>query len=279
MFLGVPALAWAQQTVKGTVTDEKNAALPGVTVRIKDGTAAVASNPDGTYSIQTSGPADILVFSFVGTVSKEIAPGTQTSLNVTLLPDAQKLNDVVVIGYGTASRADITGAVTSIKSEEFNPGVLTTPAELLQGKVAGLNITKSGDPNQRPSVVLRALHHPHRERGRDGAVLRHRRGAGREHRPVGPRRHRDHRRAEGRLVHRYLRHAGGQRGHHHHHQAGQAGPVAPDLQRLRGGGQRVEENRRAQRRRAAAVPGRQQDPAAGHAHRRRRVEHQLAGPD
>ncbi|WP_211320195.1 SusC/RagA family TonB-linked outer membrane protein [Hymenobacter nivis] len=155
MCLGAPALAWAQQTVKGTVTDEKNAALPGVTVRIKDGTAAVASNPNGTYSIQTSGPADILVFSFVGTVTKEIAPGTQTSLNVTLLPDAQKLNDVVVIGYGTASRADITGAVTSIKSEEFNQGVLTTPAELLQGKVAGLNITKSGDPNQRPSVVLR----------------------------------------------------------------------------------------------------------------------------
>ncbi|WP_204248400.1 SusC/RagA family TonB-linked outer membrane protein [Hymenobacter sp. PAMC 26628] len=155
LFLGAPALAWAQQTVKGTVTDEKNAALPGVTVRIKDGTAAVASNPDGTYSIQTSGPADILVFSFVGTVTKEIAPGTQTNLNVTLLPDAQKLNDVVVIGYGTASRADITGAVTSIKAEEFNQGVLTTPAELLQGKVAGLNITKSGDPNQRPSVVLR----------------------------------------------------------------------------------------------------------------------------
>ena len=155
LFLGVPALTWAQQTVKGTVTDEKNAALPGVTVRIKNGTAAIVSKPDGTYSIQTSGPADILVFSFVGTVSKEIAPGTQTNLNVTLLPDAQKLNDVVVIGYGTASRADITGAVTSIKSEEFNQGVLTTPAELLQGKVAGLNITKSGDPNQRPSVVLR----------------------------------------------------------------------------------------------------------------------------
>ncbi|TPG66767.1 SusC/RagA family TonB-linked outer membrane protein [Hymenobacter nivis] len=153
--LGAPAAALAQQTVKGTVTDEKNAALPGVTVRLKDGTAAVATTTDGTYSIKTTGPADILVFSFVGTVSKEIIAGAQTSLNVTLLPDAQQLNDVVVIGYGTASRADITGAVTSIKSEEFNQGVLTTPAELLQGKVAGLNITKSGDPNQRPSVVLR----------------------------------------------------------------------------------------------------------------------------
>ena len=155
LLLGAPALVRAQQTVKGTVTDEKNAALPGVTVRIKDASTAVATATDGTYSIKTNGPADILVFSFVGTVSKEIPAGAQTSLNITLLPDAQQLNDVVVIGYGTASRADITGAVTSIKSEDFNQGVLTTPAELLQGKVAGLNITKSGDPNQRPSVVLR----------------------------------------------------------------------------------------------------------------------------
>ncbi|MBJ6143923.1 SusC/RagA family TonB-linked outer membrane protein [Hymenobacter sp. BT559] len=150
-----PMLAAAQQTIKGTVTDEKNAPLPGVTVRLKDGSAAVGTAPDGSYSIKTNGPADILVFSFLGTEPKEVIAGTQTSLNVTLLPDAQKLKDVVVIGYGTATREDIIGSVTSVKAGEFNQGVLTTPAELLQGKVAGLNITKSGDPNQRPSVVLR----------------------------------------------------------------------------------------------------------------------------
>jgi iron complex outermembrane receptor protein len=150
-----PMLAAAQQTIKGTVTDEKNAPLPGVTVRLKDGSTAVGTAPDGSYSIKTNGPADILVFSFLGTEPKEVIAGTQTSLNVTLLPDAQKLKDVVVIGYGTATREDIIGSVTSVKAGEFNQGVLTTPAELLQGKVAGLNITKSGDPNQRPSVVLR----------------------------------------------------------------------------------------------------------------------------
>ena len=150
-----PALALAQQTIKGTVTDDKNAALPGVTVRLKDGTAATATASDGTYRLQTTGPADVLVFSFVGAVTQEIIAGTQTTLNVSLLPNAQELQDVVVIGYGTQSRQDVTGAVTSIKADEFNPGVLTTPAEVLQGKVAGLNITKSGDPNQRPSVVLR----------------------------------------------------------------------------------------------------------------------------
>jgi iron complex outermembrane receptor protein len=155
LLLLAPAVAAAQQTIKGTVTDEKNAPLPGVTVRLKDGSTAVGTAPDGSYSIKTNGPADILVFSLLGTEPKEVIAGTQTSLNVTLLPDAQKLKDVVVIGYGTATREDIIGSVTSVKAGEFNQGVLTTPAELLQGKVAGLNITKSGDPNQRPSVVLR----------------------------------------------------------------------------------------------------------------------------
>ncbi|MEJ7665698.1 MAG: carboxypeptidase-like regulatory domain-containing protein [Hymenobacter sp.] len=155
LWLLAPTLALAQQTIKGTVTDEKSAALPGVTVRLKDSNEGTATSADGTYSIQTKTSADVLVFSFVGMVSKEIISDNQTTLNVTLLADAQQLKDVVVIGYGTATRADITGAVTSIKAADFNQGVLTTPAELLQGKVAGLNITKSGDPNQRPSVVLR----------------------------------------------------------------------------------------------------------------------------
>ena len=110
-----PTLAMAQQAVKGTVTDEKNAALPGVTVHIKGATTAEATNADGTYSIQTTGSADVLVFTFVGMVNQEVVIGKRTSLNIKLLPDAQKLSDVVVIGYGTASRADITGAVTSIK--------------------------------------------------------------------------------------------------------------------------------------------------------------------
>jgi len=155
LLLLAPALALAQQTITGTVTDNKNAALPGVTVRIKDTNMATATSAEGKYSLKTNNSADVLVFSFVGTVTQEVIAGTQTTLNVTLLPDAQQLKDVVVIGYGTQSRQDVTGAVTSIKAEQFNPGVLTTPAELLQGKVAGLNITKSGDPNQRPSVVLR----------------------------------------------------------------------------------------------------------------------------
>ncbi|WP_324670971.1 SusC/RagA family TonB-linked outer membrane protein [Hymenobacter sp. GOD-10R] len=148
-------VAFAQQTVKGTITDEKNTALPGATIRLKDSNKAVAAGGDGTYTIEVAAPTDVLVFSAIGTVAKEVTVGAQTVINVALASDAKQLSDVVVIGYGTSTRQDITGSVTTIKSEDFNQGVLTTPAQLLQGKVAGLNITKSGDPNQRPSVVLR----------------------------------------------------------------------------------------------------------------------------
>ncbi|OUJ74833.1 SusC/RagA family TonB-linked outer membrane protein [Hymenobacter crusticola] len=155
VLLTLSTSAYAQQLVKGTVTDDKNAPLPGATVRLKDSNKAVAAGGDGAYSIAVNTPADVLVFSAIGTVAKEVTVGNQTVINVALAGDAKQLSDVVVIGYGTSTRQDITGSVTTIKSEDFNQGVLTTPAQLLQGKVAGLNITKSGDPNQRPSVVLR----------------------------------------------------------------------------------------------------------------------------
>ena len=151
----LPAAVFAQQTVTGTVTDAANAALPGATILVKGTSNAAAAGADGTYSIQVGDPAAVLVFSAIGTTSQEVTVGNQAVVNVALANDTKQLNDVVVIGYGTSSRKDITGAVTTVKAEDFNQGVLTTPAGLLQGKVAGLNITRSGDPNQRPSVVLR----------------------------------------------------------------------------------------------------------------------------
>ncbi|WP_246229767.1 TonB-dependent receptor plug domain-containing protein [Mucilaginibacter humi] len=95
-----------------------------------------------------------LRFSFVGYLTQDL-PATSNTLNVTLVPDAKQLKDVVVIGYGTSSKKDVTGAIATLKAEEFNMGVTTTPADLLQGKIAGLNITKSDDPNKAPTVILR----------------------------------------------------------------------------------------------------------------------------
>ncbi|MET4082620.1 TonB-linked SusC/RagA family outer membrane protein [Pedobacter sp. UYP30] len=148
-------VAQTTKTVKGTVSDESNNSLPGVLVKQKGKQAATSTDENGKFIITISGDQDILLFSFVGMVTKEIQITDQTRIDVRLQPDSKLLNDVVVIGYGTANRKDLTGAVTSVNSEDFNNGVLVNPAELLQGKVAGLNVTKSGDPNKQPATILR----------------------------------------------------------------------------------------------------------------------------
>ncbi|WP_183561325.1 SusC/RagA family TonB-linked outer membrane protein [Mucilaginibacter sp. SP1R1] len=155
LFITLPALSQTSRIVKGTVTDETNSPLPGVVVTVKSSGKATTTNNNGGYSVTVNGPTDVLKFTFLGSVPKEVTIGDKASINISLVTDTKQLKDVVVIGYGTSSRKDVTGAITSVKAEDFNAGVLTTPAELLQGKVAGLNITKSGDPNKQPSTTLR----------------------------------------------------------------------------------------------------------------------------
>jgi TonB-linked SusC/RagA family outer membrane protein len=150
----MPALA-QQRLVTGKVTDENKLPLPGVTVTAKSSGRGTMTDVSGNYSISVSGPADSVRFAMISFTTKSLVVGNNTTLDANLQPDLKQLRDVVVIGYGTASKKDVTGAITTVKAEEFNVGVLTTPAQLLQGKVAGLNVTKSGDPNQQPTVLLR----------------------------------------------------------------------------------------------------------------------------
>lgn len=153
--LSVHAFQQTPFTLRGTVTDENNVPLPGVTITVKGTSKVVTTDAGGKYSINVEGPGTVLEFSSVGFSAKEVRAGNERSINVTLVTVSKQLNDVVVIGYGTAAKKDVTGSITTVKAEELNPGVLTTPGELLQGKVAGLNVTKSGDPNAAPAVVLR----------------------------------------------------------------------------------------------------------------------------
>lgn len=145
----------AGKIIKGQVVDETNVPLPGVIVRVKGTSIATSTNETGDYTIKVNTEQDTLTFSMLGSVTIQRLVGPATEINVKLQTDNTMLTDVVVIGYGTASKKDLTGAITSIKSEDFNQGVLVTPSQLLQGKVAGLNVTKSGDPNGRPSTILR----------------------------------------------------------------------------------------------------------------------------
>jgi TonB-dependent starch-binding outer membrane protein SusC len=151
-----PAAVFSQSgTIKGIVTDSAGAPIEGVSVTVKGTHKSVVTNAAGRFTISTGHPDAILEFSYVGYISKEMAAGDGTALTVTMSSRGGQMNDVVVTGYGLSSRKNITGAIASISAEDFNVGVISSPAELLQGKIAGINVTRSGDPNEQPVVILR----------------------------------------------------------------------------------------------------------------------------
>jgi len=145
----------ADREVKGKVTEAGGGALPGVTVVVKGTALGTVTNASGEFSLLVPEGAETLVFSFVGYKAQEVALLDRTTVDVALAPDSKVLSDVVVIGYGSVKKGEVTGAITTVAPREFNRGVVATPDQVLQGKVAGLNITRSGDPNATASVVLR----------------------------------------------------------------------------------------------------------------------------
>jgi TonB-linked SusC/RagA family outer membrane protein len=150
-------LTAVRQPVSGIVTDEKGAPLPGATVRVKGTTTGTVSDIDGKFSLDVDAGA-VLQISYLGYILQEIPVNGQTELAVKLLPDATQLDELVVVGYGTQKRSDVTGAIGSVKSEDFNQGVITNPVDLLQGKVAGVNITaSSGEPGATQNVIIRGI--------------------------------------------------------------------------------------------------------------------------
>ena len=155
LFLPFVLSAQSTRTLKGVVTDDTNAPMAGVSVTIKGTHKAVVTDAQGRFAISAGGPNTTLEFSYVGYTNMEINAGDERTFSVSLTARGGQMNDVVVTGYGQQAKKNITGAVTSLPAEEFNVGVISTPGELLAGKVAGINITKSGDPNEQPVVILR----------------------------------------------------------------------------------------------------------------------------
>ncbi len=145
--------AWAQVRVSGTVYDNNGEALAGAGVVEKGTSNGVVTDLDGRYQL-TAPEGATLEISFIGFETKEVTVKGGT-LDVFLEEDQNILDDVVVIGYGSTTRKDITSSITTVKSDDLNLGVYTDPASLLQGKVAGLVVTQTGDPNGSPSITLR----------------------------------------------------------------------------------------------------------------------------
>ncbi|WP_184543201.1 TonB-dependent receptor [Mucilaginibacter sp. FT3.2] len=141
--------------ITGTVVDDKGLPLIGVSVKIAGLATGAVTDIDGKFKVQVTSESAVLVFSYIGFDTQKITVGKQTVVKVTLLPSANSLSTVVVIGYGTTTKKELTSSIATVKAEQFNAGVVSTPADLLEGKVAGLNITNDGNPNGKASVTLR----------------------------------------------------------------------------------------------------------------------------
>jgi iron complex outermembrane receptor protein len=150
--------AQAQTDLTGNVADAQTGeGLPGVNILIKGTTSGTVTDFDGNYTLSTS-ETDILVVSFVGFLSQEIVVGNKSVIDIRLELDIQSLEEIVVTGYGTQEKKEISSSITSVKEEDFNVGMVNSPAQLIQGKVAGLNVTKpGGDPNDSYTIRLRGV--------------------------------------------------------------------------------------------------------------------------
>src|SRR5687768_7256478 len=145
LFLLLSTTLFAQtKTITGRVTDATGAGAINVTVAIKGQNIATTTNESGQYSMTVPQTTSTLVFSSVGYSTREVDLNGQTTVDVVLQTSAGDLNEVVVVAYGTRKRGDLTGSVTSVSAKDFQKGFIPSPEQLLQGKVAGLQITSGG---------------------------------------------------------------------------------------------------------------------------------------
>ncbi|HMU10909.1 MAG TPA: SusC/RagA family TonB-linked outer membrane protein [Ferruginibacter sp.] len=144
LMLAFSPAAFAQNVVTGKVTDSKDGTpVPGVTVTVKGTKTITQTAPDGTFKLNAPGTAT-LVFTSVGFATYELAVGGKSAVEVSIVQVNQQLNEVVVVAYGTKRKGDLTGSVTSISAKDFQKGVVNSSEQLLQGKVAGLEVTTGG---------------------------------------------------------------------------------------------------------------------------------------
>ena len=133
-----------EKSIKGTVVDENGTPLPGVAVVIKGTTQGTTTNFDGQYILNVSSADKILSFSYIGYSTQDVEIGSQMVIDVPMEVDAEQLEEVLVIGYGSTTKKDATGSVEAITADGFNKGAINSPQGLLQGKVAGVQITTGG---------------------------------------------------------------------------------------------------------------------------------------
>ncbi|MCL5130015.1 TonB-dependent receptor [Algibacter sp. L4_22] len=145
------------KTISGTVSDTGGVPLPGVSLIVVGTTIGVSTDFDGNYTLQNINVGDQLTVSYIGMLSQTITIGTQSTINVTLEESVEALAAIVVVGYGSQSRAEVTGAISTIDSETMSSIPVTNAESALQGRAAGITVANSGVPGSSPSVLIRGL--------------------------------------------------------------------------------------------------------------------------
>ncbi len=146
-----------EKNVSGKVVDEQGVPIPSVTVSIKNTSIGTVTDFDGMFSIRAN-PDDIILFSFIGFESQEMPVDDKSIINVTLKEDTAELEEVVVVGYGTQKRSDVTGSVASVPEERLENLPVTDVTQAIQGTTAGLNITQgSSVPGSSGSIQVRGV--------------------------------------------------------------------------------------------------------------------------
>ena len=157
LLLTFPVLSYGQgKTITGTVTSaDDNTPLPGASVVVKGTSIGTATDFDGNFTLEAN-TGDVLVIGYIGYVTQEVTLGDQSIVNIALAGDAEQLDDVVVIGYGTKSKKLLSSAISSVSAKELNDQSVADVGSALQGKTAGVAIqTADGQPGAAPNIVIR----------------------------------------------------------------------------------------------------------------------------
>jgi len=156
--LAVSGYAQSNKTIKGKVTDSKGLSIPGVSVILKGTTTGIITDIEGDYTLSLPADAKILKFTFIGMTTQEIAIGTNATINVVLADESIGIDEVVVVGFGTQKKVNLTGSVGTVDSDALSARPVMTAAQALQGMVAGLNISQSnGSMEDRASINIRGV--------------------------------------------------------------------------------------------------------------------------
>jgi len=152
----VSLFAQNRNIVSGTISDSDNASVIGVNVLVQGTTRGTVSDIDGAYSLEAL-PGEVLLYSYLGYTTQAVTVGDQNTINITLLEDSKQLDEVVIVGYGTRKKSDITGAVSSVNTEELNAFPVLDAGQALQGRAAGVVVQSNngGEPGAPISIKIR----------------------------------------------------------------------------------------------------------------------------